>query len=108
MQLAASAGKKVVGALAALDVKLEEVGVLPKLTPQPVPEDVADEDGQMHNDRMEVRLQAVAQGNRTLCVRCSQSGGKQYCTWRTGVALGHACVGGYFHLVHVSRLSSVC
>lgn len=55
VQLAASAGKKVVGALASLDVKLEEVGVLPKLTPQPVPEDVADEDGQMHNDRMEVR-----------------------------------------------------
>ena len=42
------------GALAALDVKLEEVGVLPKLTPQPVPGDVADEEGQMHNDRMEV------------------------------------------------------
>ena len=55
-QLAASAGKKIVGALSALDVKLEEVGVLPKLTPQPVPEDVADEDGQMHNDRMEVRF----------------------------------------------------
>ena len=55
-QLAASAGKKIVGALASLDVKLEEVGVLPKLTPQPVPEDVADEDGQMHNDRMEVRF----------------------------------------------------
>ena len=55
LQLAASAGKKIVGALSALDVKLEEVGVLPKLTPQPVPEDVADEDGQMHNDRMEAR-----------------------------------------------------
>ena len=55
-QLAASAGKRVVSGFAALDEKLESVGVLPELTPQPVPAEVADEDGVMHNDRVEARL----------------------------------------------------
>lgn len=62
-QLSASAGKKVVGALAALDRQLESVGILYELTPQPVPEDVADEDGQMHNDRVEVRASFPAASN---------------------------------------------
>ena len=62
-QLSASAGKKIVGALAALDRQLESVGILYELTPQPVPEDVADEDGQMHNDRVEVRASFPAASN---------------------------------------------
>ena len=65
-QLSASAGKKVVGALASLDLKLEELGVLPELTPQPVPEDIAGEDGQMHNERVEVRCRP----RRCWCITC--------------------------------------
>ncbi|KAK9834268.1 hypothetical protein WJX81_001729 [Elliptochloris bilobata] len=54
-RLSASAGKKVVGGLAALDRQLEDWSVLPRLTPQPVPADIAGEDGEMHNDRQEIR-----------------------------------------------------
>lgn len=54
LQLLSSINKQIVKGLAATDLKLEEVGLLPKVEQEELPEDITDEDGNLLNDCAEV------------------------------------------------------
>ena len=54
LQLLSSINKQIVKGLAATDLKLEEVGLLPKVEQEKLPEDITDEDGNLLNDCAEV------------------------------------------------------
>lgn len=57
-QLVASTNKRIVGGLASLDTKLEEVGVLPKLEAPKHPDDITDDNGDLTEDVNDVRYSA--------------------------------------------------
>ena len=54
LQFLSSINKQIVKGLAAADLKLEEVGLLPKVEEEKLPEDITDEDGNLLNDCAEV------------------------------------------------------
>lgn len=55
-QVMSSANKQIVRGLATLDVKLEDIGVLPPIKQAPLPEEITDDDGNLATDCADVRL----------------------------------------------------
>ena len=54
LQFLSSINKQIVKGLAAADLKLEDVGLLPKIEQEELPDDITDEDGNLLNDCAEV------------------------------------------------------
>ena len=54
-QVVSSANKQIVRGLAALDHKLEDIGVLPPIKQAPLPEEITDDDGNLATDCADVR-----------------------------------------------------
>lgn len=71
LQTLSSINKQIVRGLSAADLKLEEIGLLPEIKEEALPDDITDEDGNLLNDCADVSpsafphacLMALCQGD---------------------------------------------